>query len=194
MEIADDAPGVTSGEAHMVSEDIQRRRDEYMEVMREHGRKAPADIVRSVAETQSALLELFSSVAEPQELRKPAPDAWCLHELALHAVFTERLIAKLIHHLARSVMPPAEDFAGAGIGMMPKADTRSYADVLRDLSSVNKELLNSVRNLPERPNAEFVAPHPFFGPLNCLEWAGFQRVHDTDHLQHGEKILSATYG
>ena len=176
----------------MVSEDIQRRRDEYMEVMREHGRKAPAEIVRSVAETQSALLALFSSVAEPQAARKPAPDEWCLHELALHAVFTERLIAKLVHHLARGSMPPAEDFEGAGIGMMPKGDAQSYADVLRDLSRVNEELLNSIRNLPERPNAEFVAPHPFFGPLNCLEWAGFQRVHDTDHLQHGEMILSAT--
>ena len=178
----------------MVSEDIQRRRDEYMEVMREHGRKAPADIVTSVAETQCALLELFGSVAEAQAIRRPAPDQWSLHELALHAVFTERLIAKLIHHWARGGMPPAEDFEGAGIGMMPRADARSYAEVLRDLSSVNNELLNSVRNLPEHPNAEFVAPHPFFGPLNCLEWAGFQRVHDTDHLQHGEKILSATHG
>ena len=33
--------------------------------------------------------------------------------------------------------------------------------------------------------------HPFFGPLNCLEWAGFQRVHDLDHIQHARRIIAA---
>ena len=176
----------------MVSEEIASRRDEYLEVIREHGRKSPDEIVDSVAETQSSLFSLFSSVPDFQALRKPASDEWSLHELALHAVFTERLIGKLIHYMGRGGMPPAEDLEGAGIGMMPKDDTRSYADVLRDLRTVNAELLNAVRTLPEKPNTEMVVPHPFFGPLNCLEWAGFQRVHDTDHIQHGEKLLSAT--
>jgi len=90
----------------MVSEDITRRRDEYLRVMRAHGTKSPQEIVASVAETQGELLALFSSVPESQALRKPAPEEWCLHELALHAVFTERLIAKLVHHVARGGMPP----------------------------------------------------------------------------------------
>jgi len=76
--------------------------------------------------------------------------------------------------------------------MMPKGDTRTYARALRDLRVANEELLDAVRNLPEHPDTGMVVPHPFFGPLSCLEWAGFQRVHDTDHIQHAAKILAVT--
>ena len=89
-------------------------------------------------------------------------------------------------------MPPAEDLEGAGIGMMPKEDGRPLGEVLEELGRRNGELLEAVRSLPEEPDVEMKVPHPYFGPLNCLEWAGFQRVHDTDHIQHAEKILAAT--
>jgi hypothetical protein len=88
-------------------------------------------------------------------------------------------------------VPPAEDLEGAGVGMMPKADTRSYAEIVSDLERMNAALLDAVRNLPERPDTEMLVPHPLFGRLNCLEWAGFQRVHDTDHIQHARKIIAA---
>jgi hypothetical protein len=114
-----------------------------------------------------------------------------MRELARHAAFTQRLIAKLVHTLARGTMPAPEDFAGAGIGMMPDDDGRSYGDILRELGEMNDALQTAVRELPDDPNVEMKLPHPFFGPLNCKEWAGFQRVHDLDHIQHAQKILAA---
>lgn len=178
----------------MVSENIARRRDEYMQLIRDIGRQAPADIVRSVAETQDALLVLLRLAPESRVLQQPAPGEWCLRDLALHAMFTEQLISKLIHHVSRGSLPPPEDLAGAGIGMMPAGDTRRYADVVAHLTVVNAELLDAVHNLPETPNTEMLVPHPFFGPLNCLEWAGFQRVHDTDHIQHAQQIPAVVGG
>ncbi len=174
----------------MVSEDIQAAREEYLAIMHDHGTKHPDAIIESVRETQGQLLAIFSSVSEEQAARRPATDEWSLHELALHAVFTEQLIAKLIHHMARSSTPSAEDLDGAGIGMMPKSDARSYPQVLEDLRRTNGDLLDAVRGLPEERDVEMKLPHPFFGPLNCLEWAGFQRVHDLDHIQHARKIVS----
>ena len=176
----------------MVSEDIQQRREEYMQMMHEHGSKSREQIIDSVSETQEKLFDIFSSAPDEQASRKPADDEWSLHELAQHAVFTERLIAKLIYHSARGSAPAAEDLEGAGIGMMPKNNDHTYQQVIDDLRRVNKELLDAVRGLPEQPDRELKPPHPFFGPLNCLEWAGFQRVHDTDHIQHAQKILAAT--
>ena len=178
----------------MVSEDIERRREEFLLIMREHGKKSPAEIVASVSETQAALLEVFSSVPEAQAVRRPAPDESCLQELAEHAVFTERLIGKLVHYVARSSMPPAEDLEGAGLGMMPTHAARPYAEIMEDLQRVNAALLSAIENLPKEPDREMKVPHPFFGPLNCLEWAGFQRVHDLDHVQHAEKILAVVRG
>ncbi|MCH8950049.1 MAG: DinB family protein, partial [Chloroflexi bacterium] len=112
-----------------MSEDIEQRRERYLQMMQEHGVKPHDQISESVRETQQKLLGVFSSASETQAARKPADDEWSLHELALHTVFTERLIAKLIHHTARSSTPPAEALEGAGIGMMPKDDDRPYEAV-----------------------------------------------------------------
>jgi hypothetical protein len=174
----------------MVSEDIIANRDRYLAIMHDHGTKRPGDIIESVRETQEELLAIYRSVPEKRAQRKPAPDEWSLHELAVHTVFTERLIAKLIHHIARSSTPSAEDLEGAGIGMMPANDTRSYAQVLDDLERTNGDLCSALRDLPETPDMTMQLPHPYFGALNCLEWAGFQRVHDLDHIQHARKILA----
>lgn len=174
----------------MVSEDILAARDRYVAIMHDHGTMLPEAIIASVRETQEELLAIYRSISEEQAQRKPAASEWSMHELALHTVFTERLIAKLIHYIARSSTPPAEDLEGAGIGMMPENDNRSYLQVLEDLRRTNSELLEAVRDLPNAPDTEMKLPHPFFGPLTCLEWAGFQRVHDLDHIQHARKILT----
>jgi DinB superfamily len=175
----------------LISDDIKANRDRYIAIMTEHGTMRPDGIVESLRETQEELLSIFRSATDEQARTKPAPDEWNLHELAVHAVFTERLIAKLIHHASRGTFPSPEDLEGAGIGMMPKSDDRSYAEVLDDLERKNADLLDAVRDLPEQPNTEMRPPHPYFGPLNCREWAGFQRVHDLDHIHHSRKILAA---
>jgi hypothetical protein len=175
----------------LISEDIQQRRDEYLQLMHDHGLKTRDEIVASVGETQRELFAWFSSCDEARSSRPPAEGEWCIRELARHGVFTEVLIAKMIHHLARGTYPAAEDFKGSGVGMMPHDDGRPYAAIMRELADVNDALLASVRELPDEPNLEMKLPHPYFGPLNCKEWAGFQKVHDTDHIQHAQKILAA---
>jgi hypothetical protein len=151
----------------------------------------PDEIIDSVRETQHELFMIYQSVSDDEARHKPAPDEWSLHELALHTVFTERLVAKLIHHAARGEVPPAEDLEGAGIGMMPKSNEHTYYEILDDLRRTNTDLLEAVAALPEAPNLELRPPHPFFGPLSCLEWAGFQRVHDLDHIRHARKIIAS---
>jgi hypothetical protein len=175
----------------LVSADIQARRDEYLALMHDHGAKGRDEIIESVRATQEELLAIFSSCNEARAAKPPAEGEWSMRDLALHAVFTERLIAKLIEHLSRGTMPPAEVFEGAGIGMMPADDGRAYGVIVRELGEMNDALLAGVRDLPDDPNKEMKLPHPYFGPLNGLEWAGFQRVHDTDHVQHAKKILAA---
>ncbi|MEX2158025.1 MAG: DinB family protein [Dehalococcoidia bacterium] len=175
----------------LISEDIKANRDRYLAIMHDHGTKSPDAIIDSVRETQHELFEIYSSVSEEAARHKPAAGEWSIYDLALHTVFTERLIAKLIHHMARSSVPPAEDLEGAGIGMMPKDNHQGYYDILDDLRRTNTDLLEAVRDLPGEPDTVMKVPHPYFGELNCLEWAGFQRVHDLDHIQHARKILAA---
>jgi hypothetical protein len=176
----------------MVSPEIQSRRETYTELMRELALKPRAELVRSVAETQEQLLAILAPVSEEQARSSPGEGEWCLRDLTMHAAFTERLVSKLIEYNARGEMPPAEDLAGAGIGMMPADEGKSFADVVAGLRAMNAGLLRTIEAVPEEPNLERILPHPFFGPLNCLEWAGFQRVHDLDHMQHAQRIIAQT--
>lgn len=176
----------------MVSPEITQRIDEYKLLMRELGAQPPEAIIARVRESQARLLSVLEPVALPAALWKPGADEWCLRELTIHAAFTERLVGKLVHYAARGAPPPAEDLRGAGIGMMPpEGDDRSYAEALDWLRAMNEELVREVRALPDDPDTAMRLPHPIFGPLNCLEWAAFQCVHDTDHTQHAERIRTA---
>lgn len=179
----------------MVSPELESRRQSYLDFMHDTGKLPAADIATSVRESQAELLELLRAVPEATASAKPHGDGeWCLRELAIHAAFTERLVAKLVYGMARGTMPTADDLRGAGIGMMPPDTSRSYADALAELESLNAELIGAVESLPAEPNLELHLPHPFFGALNCKEWAAFQRVHDTDHIQHARRILTELSG
>jgi hypothetical protein len=175
----------------MVSEQIRERREEYTLLMKELGAQPRETIIEQVRETQNRLMALLGPLGEEHTRWKPAPDEWCLRELTLHARFTEQLVAKLVHCLSRGVPPTAEDLEGAGIGMMPADDAIDYAGVLDGLRAANEAVIDAVRSAPAEPNTEFRLPHPFFGALNCFEWAAFQRVHDLDHIQHAERICGA---
>jgi len=174
----------------MVSDDIRGRREEYTQLMRHIGQMSPGEIIPQVAETQGRLLALLRPVGEERAARAPAEGEWCLRELTLHAAFTERLVAKLVQCLSRGEMPAREDLEGAGIGMMPAGDGASFREAVRRLEEMNASLLEAVRGVPAEPDLELRLPHPFFGPLNSLEWAGFQCVHDLDHIQHAQRILA----
>lgn len=175
----------------MVSKEIEAARESYLALMREHGTMAPSAIIDSVREKQDELMALLRSVDAERALRRPAEGEWCMHELASHGAFTERLIGSLVRHMSRGSVPPPEDLEGAGIGMLPAELAGSYAEALTALEQANRGLIDALRDLPADPNVQMKLPHPIFGPLNCLEWAAFQRVHDLDHIQHARKIIAA---
>jgi hypothetical protein len=77
------------------------------------------------------------------------------------------------------------------MGTMVEDDGRPFAALLDDLRALDDEMLAAIRDLPAPPDTSITPAHPFFGPLNCLEWAAFQRVHDEDHVQHAGKIIAA---
>jgi hypothetical protein len=66
-----------------------------------------------------------------------------------------------------------------------------FAGLVGELEKVNAQMIETIVAMPEAPDTAIKPAHPFFGPLNCLEWAVFQRVHDEDHVQHAGKILKA---
>ena len=161
-------------------------RDRVTSYIKHQATKSPQAIIDLVSATQSRFLEIVTPLDDAIVARQPAPDEWSVHDLVRHVVSAEGGVAKLVHGLARGERP---DLSGVGIGSM--VDAGSFGALLDQLRATNATLLDAIATLPAAPDTTSVAPHPFFGDLNCLQWATFQRVHDTDHVQHAEKILAA---
>ncbi len=168
----------------MVSEDVRARVVSYIQ----HQAAKPADeIAAIVADSQSRLLGVLGAAGDEAARRKPATDEWSLHELVRHIIDAEDNVAGLVSQLARGRRPARR----GAIGMMIDDAGAPYRELLARLRQVNERMVTSIRELPPDADTSTCAPHPWFGPLNCREWAVFQRVHDEDHVQHARKIVAA---
>jgi hypothetical protein len=166
----------------MVSEDVIARVVSYMR----YQAAKPADTVAAlVADSQGRLLEVVSACDADVAARIPGEGEWSVHDLLRHVVSAERGVTRLLPMLARGEKPQREGRAGT------LGDDAAYSALLDDLRATNAEMLAAIRALPGDADVATTATHPFFGELNCREWAVFQRVHDEDHIQHARKILAA---
>ena len=166
-------------------------RDRVVSYMQYQAQKPHGDILALVEKSQQRYLDVVGALSDDAASKKPAPDEWSVRELIRHVISAERGVALFVHHLARGERPPANnDTREPGLAMPD--DGRPFAGLVDELRKTNESMLQAIRNLPPSPNLTERAKHPFFGDLNCVEWAVFQRVHDEDHVQHAQKILSAT--
>lgn len=163
----------------MVSEDVRERIVSYI---RHQAAKPTEAIAALVADSQGRLVEVVSGCDEAAASRSPGPDEWSMRELVRHVIAAERGVTALVETLARSQRPQGERRTGSMAGDAP------YTTLLGELRATNERMLAAIRGLPAETDLVATAAHPFFGELNCKEWAAFQRVHDEDHIQHARKI------
>jgi len=169
----------------MVSEDVAARVVSYI---KHQAAKPREEIARLVSDSQGRLLSAIEGVDDERASRPEAPGEWSIRELTRHVIAAEDGVAGLIEALSRGAAPRPR----AGLGSMIADSGEPFADLLARLREVNGRLLAAIEQMPREPNVAATYPHPFFGPLNCLEWAVFQRVHDEDHIRQVGKILAAT--
>ena len=173
----------------MLPQDVIDRVTTYIQQQATQTRASVIDLVRT---SQLRYLDVISVLDDAAATKAPAPDEWSVRELLRHVILAEQDVAALVRDLSRGAIPPPTITGRRGIGAMIDDDARPFSALVGQLRDVNGAMLRAIEELPEAPNLEMKAPHPFFGPLNCMEWAVFQRVHDEDHVQHAKKILAAT--
>lgn len=173
----------------MLPQDVIERVTIYIQHQAGKSRDAVIDLVRT---SQLRYLDVISAIDNAAAAKKPAPEEWSVRELLRHVILAEQDVTALVHDLSRGAIPPPTITGRRSIGAMIDDDARPFNALVGQLRDVNGAMLRAIEGLPDAPNLEMKAPHPFFGPLNCMEWAVFQRVHDEDHVQHAQKILAAT--
>jgi hypothetical protein len=173
----------------MLPQDVVDRVTTYIQHQAGKSRGAVIDLVRT---SQQRYLDVISAIDDAAAATKSAPDEWSVRELLRHVILAEQDVTALVRDLSRGAIPPPTITGRRGIGAMIDDGAQPFSALVEQLRDVNGAMLHAIEELPDAPNLEMKAPHPFFGPLNCMEWAVFQRVHDEDHVQHAQKILAAT--
>ncbi len=166
-------------------------RDRVVSYMQHQAGKPHADILALVEKSQQRYIDVVGALSDDAAAKKPSPDEWSVRELICHVISAERGVVSLVYHLSRGTQPPPDRDLRGTANAMPD-DGRPFAGFVDELRKTNETMLQAIRHLPAQPNKTERAKHPFFGDLNCLEWAVFQRVHDEDHVQHAQKILAST--
>ena len=172
----------------VLSDDIRARVRSYIQHQATKSREAIVDLVRT---SQTKYVDVISSVPDELTTKQPDPDEWSIRQLTLHVITAEGGVARLVAATGRGDDVTTGDRV---LGMSQDDDGRPFAQLVDELRRLNAGMLDAIRDLPDPPQTSMTPLHPFFGPLTCLEWAVFQRVHDEDHIQHANKILDAVRG
>ena len=162
-------------------------RDRVTSYIQHQGGKSPDAIIELVKTSQQRFLDVITPVSDDIAATKPAADEWCIRELVRHVIDAQESVALLVHNLSRGEGPPH----GRGVSRMVDDTGQPFSDYVSQVRSMNARIIDEISAMPADPPLDNKSPHPFFGPLNCKEWAAFQRVHDEDHVQHAQKILAA---
>lgn len=160
------------------------RRQLAIAYLREGGSKTAAEIEASVEEGHAAVLLALDGLSDDQATWKPAPDEWSVLELLAHVVTCKQIVATLCPSMAQGQLPPgfgpAVEVEGAQDGVTV-ARFENVATARAAADAAHAALLTFLRSADGSVNTDMTFKHFVFGPLNCREWAFFQRLHDDDH-------------
>ena len=170
----------------MVNVDIRER---ILGYVREQAAKPREELVALVAANQQQFLALIVDVGDDSAERQPGAGEWSLRELTRHVILAQDSVAGVIESLGRGDTGVRDALGDAG--SMLDDDGRAFAAYVARVHETNARVLDAIRGLPETPDLSATALHPWLGPLNCLEWAANQIVHDADHVQHARKIMAS---
>jgi DinB superfamily len=170
----------------MVTDDMRAR---ILSYIRQEASKTPEEIAELVAASQNQFLAKIAGVSDDVAATKPSADEWSLRELIRHVILAEASFTRMVEALARGDASVEDALPAAG--SMLDDDGRSFAEYVAQLRGTNTYMLDTIRGLRASSDLTTTGLHPMLGPLNCVEWAVAQRVHDVDHVQHAGKLVVA---
>lgn len=169
-----------------IPEALRKRIAEGKRWLAEVQDESPDQLAARLKEYEEALNASLEGLSDEQWAYSPAEDQWSIREVCLHVTNSVRGVAMLTNVLAAGkdgpdtiVMSVKDEDGGASTeeirAMLKKAFQRSAEATLA---------------LSDGFNAEKTTEHPFFGALNCKEWAVFNLMHVSIHIQQIERIKS----
>jgi sulfur relay (sulfurtransferase) complex TusBCD TusD component (DsrE family) len=174
--------------------DVRERVTGYIKHQASKSNQAILDLVQKGHEQ---LMDGIDGVSDQQATFKPSADEWSVLDVMQHVVAAKKGVARMCQALARGEQPAGIGGEGQEEGDLKKQDGvtgRAYASLAEASAEAVKahdELVAFVNSVSDESNTDTTFDHFLFGPLNCREWAVFQRVHDGDHGGQMDKVKAA---
>ena len=161
-------------------------RQQVVGYLKHQASKSNADLLTLVDRAAGWIEKSLEGVSESQARFCPAPGEWCIAEVLRHVGTSMRGTARVIASLAAG-----EKADATGIEPVVEAGPETLAELRRGVARSYDEVRAAVSALPEGAAPGATAFHPFFGDLNCKEWAAFVYVHSRDHADQIEKVKAS---
>lgn len=147
-------------------------------------------LLKAIRESTGELFGLFSGLPEEALRWRPAPDEWCLKELAAHLRDAELLYQRQMELIAQRREPrlPYEP-----VDVLPAE--RDYVrppltQVLREYAAAREETVWLLRMLDE-DDWQRRGHHPYRGLVSLYDIARELHEHDLEHLHQARRLREA---
>ena len=171
--------------------EVQERVTGYI---KHNASKSNEAVLGLIGQGHTQLMEVIDGLSDEQATFKPSADDWSVLDTMQHVVAAKKGVARMCAQLARGEQPGGIGGEGQETQKQDGVTGRSYATLAEATTAAvasHEELVAFVNGLTEASNTDETFDHFLFGPLNCREWAVFQRVHDGDHGGQIDKIKAA---
>jgi hypothetical protein len=161
-------------------------RQQVVGYLKHQASKSTSDLLVLVDRAAGWIEQPLAGMSESQACFRPSPDEWSVADVLRHVDASMRGTARLVAALvagenvsAKMADPPIDD--------APK----TLAELRSGVAQSFDDMRAAVAAIPDGPASGATAFHPFFGDLNCKEWAAFVYVHSRDHADQIEKVKTA---
>ena len=157
-------------------------RQQVVSYVKHQASKSTADLLGLIDRAAGWIEKSLEGVSESQARFCPEPGEWCIADVLRHVDASMRGTARVVESLAAG-----EKADLRGIEAVAEAGQETLAELRRGVARSYDEVRAAVSAIPEGAASGATAFHPFFGDLNCREWAAFVYVHSRDHADQIEK-------
>ncbi len=146
--------------------------------------ESPDQLIVRLKGYETSLNEALTNLTDAQWSFTPAADQWSIRQVCLHVSHSVRSVAMLTKMLAAGKDGPGE----VRMGLLDEDRGGNAEDVLALLRKAFQRAEDSIRFLDGDIDTSKTNKHPYFGELNCTEWAVFNMMHVSIHIQQIERI------
>jgi len=161
-------------------------RQQVVGYLKHQASKPTADLLALIDRAAGWIEKSLENVSESQARFCPEPGEWCIADVLRHVDASMRGTARVVEALAAGEKADLK-----GIEAVAEAGQETLAELRERVAQSYDEVRAAVSAMPDGAASGATAYHPFFGDLNCREWAAFVYVHSRDHADQIDKVKSS---